>query len=100
MKSSINDDVCPICGYIMDVRCIGNRNSPFVDGITYNAICFVCYSIPKIWVFENNEWRGPYLNGEYLRNPEELIEEGITEDKKHAKKSYQCIKKKIGKSKN
>lgn len=40
-----NDDECPICGEFMDVIHSGYHSEPFIDGQTYDYICFTCASV-------------------------------------------------------
>jgi len=95
-----DENYCPICGQYMEIRCIGHREKPFVDGFTYDAICFVCFSIPKCYEYkigENGEeiWEGPFFDPKHLYTPKELIEESICDDIKTAKQSHKSLLKKI-----
>ena len=95
-KKPKSDEYCPICGQYMDVRCVGHRDSPFVDGFTYDAICFVCFSIPKTYEHKKGEngedvWEGPYFDYHHLYTPKELIEESVCDDLKVAKNCYKSL---------
>lgn len=99
-KTKTDDEHCPICGQYMEIRCIGHRDKPFVDGFTYDAICFICFSIPKTYIHkigENGEdvWDGPYCDAYHLYTPKELIEEAVCDDIKMAKISYKSLVKRI-----
>lgn len=103
-RKRADDNICPICGQFMNVRCVGHRESPFVDGKTYDSICFLCFSIPKTFVITKAEdgadvWNGPFFDKNHLFTPEEMVQEGIADDIKTAKISYKALVKSIKKSK-
>jgi hypothetical protein len=100
---------CPICGEFIEVACTGhsNKSLPFVDGRTYPVICFICFSVPKVWEIIYGEakdgsqdiYDGPFYDHKHLYSAQELIENGITNDFKLAKKSVVAVKKKISEAK-
>ena len=103
-RRETNEELCPICGQYMDVRCIGHRNKPFVDGNTYESICFICFSIPRTFYVTRGKaedgsediWEGPFFDSYHLWTPEQLVkEEFITESLKAAKISHKALMNKI-----
>lgn len=99
------DDFCPICGEFMDVLCSGHRRTPFVDGRTYDHICFICFNVPKVWYITRGKaedgsedvWEGPFFDWKHLNTAEDLVEDGTTEDIKKARKSIKAVKAQIKK---
>jgi hypothetical protein len=100
-----NSDYCPICGEFMDVLCSGHRSKPFVDGRKYDAICFVCFNVPKTWYVKlgkaedgsEDVWEGPFFDWKHLNTAEELVSDGSTDDLKRARKSVKAVKAQIKK---
>lgn len=46
--------ICPICKHYPEVVCTAYSHNPFIDGRTYDAICFVCSQVPKTWDFDES----------------------------------------------
>jgi hypothetical protein len=105
MKKHKKTDLCPICGQFMDLYCTGNRNLPFVDGKTYNKLCFTCYNVPKttkqIYDEEGNvkeEVILPY-SPKHLHTAKELFDYGQAETMVQARRSVAAVRSAIKSSK-
>jgi hypothetical protein len=89
----------------MEIICSGHSSVPFIDGRKYPEICFVCFNIPKIWEITPSDngsedtWEGPFYDHKHLFTAEELIEDGVAEDIRRAKKSITAVKKRIAAAK-
>lgn len=65
-KKHRDDGICPICKCEMDVIVSAYKDYPFIDGRKYQAICFVCASVPKTWENVKNYDDGFCIHKEYL----------------------------------
>jgi hypothetical protein len=85
----------------MEIICSGHSTTPYVDGRKYPEMCFTCFHVPKIWEITPSEngsedkWEGPFFDHKHLCTPQELVEDGVAEDVKLAKKSVAAVKKRI-----
>ena len=91
-------DLCPLCGQFMDLYCTGNRHTPFVDGKTYNKICFTCYHVPKTvrQVYDDKdelieEIELPYSH-KHLHTAKELFDIGPAETMVQARRSVASVR--------
>jgi hypothetical protein len=52
---------------------------PFLYVKKMDAICFVCYSVPKMWYIQNDEWlRHDQFNEKSVHTIDEMVEDGFT----------------------
>lgn len=80
---------CNICG--REIETIVRHNEyPFIDGRTYDLICFICFSVPKTWHYdeENDDWIRVY---DTLNTIEEMRVHGW--EKHESEPSIKAIKK-------
>jgi hypothetical protein len=83
------NDNCPICGLPIEVMVRFFADDPFIDGRTYDLICFTCASVPKTYdedetiVFEGRR-------ADKLCTPEDMIADGWT--KAEATYSIKAVK--------
>lgn len=87
-KEKVSDDICPICKQPIDV---GVRMvEPFLHVRKVEQICFVCYSVPKMWYLENDEYkRHESFSEKTVHTPDEMAGDGF--DKKEAKVSIKAV---------
>lgn len=91
-------DDCPICGEYIDIAVSGFRETPFINGKTYEYICFTCASTPKntfVAILFDNDIIEYNKNKGMLNNLEEMVADGF--NKKRAETSIKAIKKLIKK---
>src|SRR5688572_15324741 len=86
-----NDDHCPLCGDLMEVRVLGFHSTPFVDGRKYDAICFPCSDVPKT-TWDEHSTRG-FLDPNCLHTVEEMISDGWSREE--AKRSLKAVQRAI-----
>jgi hypothetical protein len=98
MKKHKKFDLCPLCGQFMDLYCTGNRHTPFVDGKTYDKICFTCYHVPRterqIYNEEGNleEEIKILYSPKYLHTAKELFDMGPAETMVQARRSVASVR--------
>jgi len=88
-KEKVHEDVCPICHQPIDV---GVRMSePFLfTKKKHDQICFVCYSVPKMWYLDGDEYRRhEKFNLKSVHTVEEMEQDGF--DKREAKISIKAV---------
>lgn len=98
-------DLCPLCGKFMDLYCTGNKHIPFVDGKTYDKLCFTCYHVPKTerQVYEKNGdikeiIELPY-SSQHLHTAQELVNLGPADTILEARKSVAAVRASIKENK-
>lgn len=80
------DDNCPICKQPIDIIVSCFSDAPFIDGVRYKHICYVCYSVPNV---------DDGVNQGHLHNLQDMVNQGF--NKKHADLSIKAIKRSIAK---
>lgn len=87
-KEKVLGDICPICKQPIDVAV--RMAEPFLQVRKVDPICFVCYSVPKMWYLENEEYkRHESFSEKTVRTVDEMTEDGF--DKKEAKTSIKAV---------
>ena len=93
-------DACSICKEFMTVACLGHATVPFIDGRKYEEICHCCFSVPKMYEYDEKKEElivFETMNYKRLHTAKELVSEGFEEE--FAKKSIKAVKAKIKKRK-
>jgi hypothetical protein len=87
-KEKISSDTCPICHQPIDVAV--RMAEPFLFVKKVDPICFVCYSVPKMWYRENDQYkRHDSFSEKTVRTVEEMVEDGF--NPKEAKTSIKAV---------
>lgn len=74
---SKNSGLCPICS--QPIQSAVHMVEPFLHVKKVETICLVCYSVPKMWYIENEEWfRHEFFNEKSVHSIEEMMQDGFT----------------------
>ena len=89
------DDICQICGSDPTGIVRIFESHPFIDGRTYDLICFTCSCVPKYWYTTK---QGEVItltdpDPEHMRTVAEMLEDGW--DKRDAERSIKAIQRKL-----
>lgn len=88
---------CPICDQKMDLIVTSFRNKPFIDGRTYQRMCFVCAHVPQDYIQRYHpdgsvsELEGPFFDHRHLTTAEELVQQGTAATLKEAQTSVSAV---------
>lgn len=81
-------EVCPICRQPIDV--FVRMTEPFLFAKKLEHICFVCYSVPKMWYWEGEEYKThPNFNEKTVHTIDEMVGHGF--NKKEAQTSIKAV---------
>ena len=91
---------CPICGNEIEIIVRGYVEDPFIDGKTYNEMCFTCSSVPKMWKYDE-ETEELIVYSEFsqtrLHTIDEMVSDGF--EKEESRQSIRAVRAAIKKSK-
>jgi hypothetical protein len=95
--SKTDGDHCPICGRELFCFASAYAHQPFIDGKKYEAMCQLCYEVPKMAVCDENGRTLFYteFDPQQLCSVEELMAGGWTKDE--CKQSLDAVKASIRK---
>lgn len=89
-------DKCDICGKVPYCTVSSYQDGPFVDGRTYNIVCFTCSSVIKKWEYDKGlgtiityNHASPF----YLCTVEDMMTEGWSQQE--AEHAIKAVKKKL-----
>lgn len=70
----MNMSICKICDQEAEVI-VRHTDYPFIDGNTYELMCHICFSVPKVWLYDEatDTWTRTY---DTLNTVEEMKEHG------------------------
>ena len=84
---------CPICQSPVEIICSGFSSDPFIDGRTYDWMCFTCSQVPKSWEFdeETNELVLYHdMDPKRLCSVKDMVDDGF--EFSEAQKSIRAVK--------
>jgi len=85
-------DLCPICGQDPGAITKCFAAEPFIDGRTYDFICYTCASVQKNWeIIDGEIVTYTYSSPDRIRTTQEMVEDGWTADR--ANRSIKAIQK-------
>ena len=91
---------CPICGNEIEILVRAYVEDPFIDGRTYNDMCFTCSSVPKMWKYdEATEELTVYseFSQTRLHTIDEMVSDGF--GKEESRQSIRAVRAAIKKGK-
>ena len=89
----MDEFLCQICKRPIEVIVRFFSQDPFIDGRTYDEICFTCASVPKQseYIKETDEWIiFDGLRADKLCTPEDMMEDGW--EREEAVHAIKCVK--------
>lgn len=87
-KEKIVDYICPICHQPIDVAV--RMAEPFLFVKKVDQICLVCYSVPKMWHQEKNQYkRHDSFSEKTVHTVQEMVEDGFNQ--KESKTSIKAV---------